>query len=144
MGASGWDYVTDYKDGLPSSLDALHTDVFATERHFREELDEWDLPQPSSLDELWSEPYYEFLGTNGTHSILDVPDVNDLPLLTAKELIDTFGTEQPTRADWARVAGENAEGVEHLLGSDRGTGRSAVLYLEGKPDAVAFWGFSGD
>lgn len=143
MGASGWDYVTNYKDDLPSSLDALQTEVFASEPYFREELAKWGLPQPLSLDELWSEQYYEFLGTNGTHSVLDV-DINDLRPLTARELVETFGTEQPTRADWARVAGEYATGVQHLMDSDRGTGRSAILYLDGKPEAVAFWGFSGD
>lgn len=143
MGASGWDYVTEYRGDLASSLAALHLAAFnGGETYFREELDAWGLPQPATLAELWSEPYYEFLGSNGTHSILDT-EMEMISPLTATELAKTFGTEQPTRADWDRVAGQHATGVGHLL-DDRWTGRCAVLYRDGAPDAVAFWGVSGD
>lgn len=144
MGASGWDYVTAYRGDLASSLAALHAEQFSQDgSYFRGVLGRWDLPQPATLDELWSEPYGEFMGNNGTHSILDIPTMEDITPLSADEVAETFGTEQPTRADWDRVSGEFARGVRHLLG-DRWTGRGVILHRDGKPDEVAFWGFSGD
>lgn len=143
MGASGWDYVTEYKGDLTASLAALHASVFVSETYFREELVDWELPVPASLEELWTEPYGEFMGENGTHSILDLPSMEEISPLRPGETAQTFGTDRPTRADWERVARGRAEGVWHLLG-ERWTGRCVLLYRDGEPDEVAFWGFSGD
>lgn len=144
MGASAWDYVADYRGDLQSTLNGLHLELFnGGETWFRGELDRWGLPQPSTLAELWSEPYYEFLGTHGTHSILDLPSLDDIKPLTPQETVEAFGTEQPSRADWDRVAGEDADGVDDYLGS-RWTGRCVTLYQAGAPVSVAFWGSSGD
>ena len=143
MGASGWDYVADYKGDLGSTLNGLHAELFnGGVTWFRGELERWGLPQPATLDDLWSEPYYEFMGTNGTHSILDIVSMEDIKPLTPREVVKAFGTELPTRDDWERVAGKHAVGVADYLG-DRWTGRCVTLYQDGAPTAVAFWGFSG-
>lgn len=144
MGASGWDYVTTYRGELASSLAALHVELFdGGESYFREELGEWDLPQPATLQELRSEPYAEFMEENGTHSILDMPSMEWITPLTSQETQQAFGTDRPTRADWDRVAGASAEGVWHLV-RDTWSGRCVVLFTDEGPDAVAFWGASGD
>jgi len=101
------------------------------------------MPQPATLDELWGEPYGEFMGNNGTHSILDIPTMEDIAPLSNDEVVETFKTDRPTRADWDREAGQFARGVAHLLG-ERWTGRCVLLFKNGEPDEVAFWGFSGD
>jgi len=144
MGASGWDYVTTYRGDLASSLAALHVGLFdGGESYFREELDEWGLPQPATLEELWSEDYGEFMGENGTHSILDIPTMDGITPLSTKEVTQAFGTDRPTHTDWDRVAGKSADGVWHLVG-ERWTGRCVLLFKDGLPDEVAFWGASGD
>jgi hypothetical protein len=109
MGASGWDYVTAHKGDLASSLAALHAEVFESDNsYFRGVLDRWGLPQPATLDDLWSETYGEFMGTNGTHSILDILTMKDINPLSKDELIETFNTDRPTRPDWDREAGQSA------------------------------------
>lgn len=144
MGASGWAYVTEYKGDLESSLAALHTSLFdGGETYFRRVIEEWELPQPASLQELWSEPYYEFMGEHGTHSILDVPTMEDITLLSAEETGQTFGTEHPTRVDWDRVEAASPGGPHQLVG-ERWTGRCVLLFKDDQPEEVAFWGFSGD
>ncbi|MBG6136256.1 hypothetical protein [Longispora fulva] len=139
--------MTAYRGDIGSSLAALHQKMFdGGEPWFRTELDRWKLPQPATLAELWgSEVYHEFLGTNGTHSILDVPSIGQdgISPVDAETVMRVFGADQPTRADWDRVAGEHARGVQGLLG-DRWTGRCVVLFQDGEPVEVAFWGFSGD
>ncbi|MEV6526319.1 hypothetical protein AB0M43_30705 [Longispora sp. NPDC051575] len=139
--------MTEYRGDIPSSLGALHQELFDNgDSWFRAQLTRWELPQPTTLEELWgSEVYHEFMGTNGTHSILDVPGLgpDGISPLDAETIVRVFGTDQPTRADWDRVAGKYANGVGGLLG-DRWTGRCVVLSKDGEPSEVAFWGFSGD
>lgn len=144
MGASGWDYVTKYQGDLASTLSALQAELFnGGETYFREELADRDLPQPRTLEELWSEPYDEFMGENGTHSILDITTMDEITPLTSQETKQAFGTERPTRADWDRIAGDQARGVWDLVG-ERWSGRCVVLFIDEGPDEVAFWGMSGD
>ncbi|MEU8075446.1 hypothetical protein AB0B31_08340 [Catellatospora citrea] len=139
--------MTEYRGDVRSSLAALHQEMFdGGEAWFRTELDRWELPQPATLEELWgSEVYHEFMGTHGTHSILDVPGLgpDGISPLGADAIVRLFGSDQPTRADWDRVAGEHATGVAEVLG-DRWTGRCVVLFEDGEPVKVAFWGLSGD
>ncbi|MGW4487937.1 hypothetical protein ACWEOE_29330 [Amycolatopsis sp. NPDC004368] len=59
--------------------------------------------------------------------------------LSSTELADVFGTQQPTTADFDR----SSSSLDALLG-DRWTGRSLVIYQDGTPTEVCFWGFSGD
>jgi hypothetical protein len=147
VGASGWNYVTEYRGDVRSSLAALHQEMFdGGESWFRTVLDRWELPQPATLEELWgSEVYHEFMGTHGTHSILDVPGLgpNGISPLDTATIVRLFGSDQPTRADWDRAAGEHAEGVREVL-VDRWTGRYVVLFEGDEPVEVAFWGASGD
>jgi hypothetical protein len=143
MGASGWDYVTEYKGDLAASLAALHASVFASETYFKEELADCGLPVPATLEELWTEPYWEFMGENGTHTILDISSMEQISPLRPGETAQTFGTDRPTRADWDRVAPPHGGGVWHLVG-ERWTGRCVLLYRDGEPTEVAFWGASGD
>lgn len=62
MGASGWGYVTPYRGSLEATLEALHDEAF-------EEL-YGDGDEYGSREELYADE--EFMGEEGTHSILDV------------------------------------------------------------------------
>jgi len=111
------------------------------------------VPRPSSLAGLSEVKQVEEFWDEGTHSILDVDHViaaeeDDefgaiLPL-TPAELTRAFGTLQPSADSFDRVYQPGAQGpLSDLLG-DRWTGRSVIIYKDGTPAEVFFWGFSGD
>lgn len=144
MGASGWNYVRDYAGDPAASLAALHAEEFAVEgSYFRQTLEDWGIPQPSALAELWGEDYGEFMGTNGTHSILDIPSIRYLKPLTAEEAAQVFGVERPTRADWDEAVKQHRDRLWQVVG-ERWTGRYALLFQDGEASEIAFWGYSGD
>ncbi|MFE2284765.1 hypothetical protein ACFXDJ_11380 [Streptomyces sp. NPDC059443] len=162
MGASDWDYVTTYEGGVQASLDALHARVFTEE--FGETGDYADLA------ELWADG--EFMGTGGTHTILDVPRAatgsggpaqGTLRPLSADRLLHHFGAARPTVARYEELlaaagrAMSQQEYEQSLLGEEfpRWSGLYVLLYDEageataageagGEPTHVAFFGCSGD
>ncbi|HEV3379788.1 MAG TPA: hypothetical protein VG142_02200 [Trebonia sp.] len=150
MGASEWEYIVPYRDDLQGALDDLRRQVFA--------VGEWVSPvtrglaAPDSVEALWEQEYYwEFMGENGTHSIIDVAKVvpydmgEQLPgsvcAFTDEEAEDLFGTTRPARPEFERVH-EEPIWSEYVAG--RGTGRALVLWADGKPSEIVFWGYSGD
>lgn len=149
MGASGWDYVVVYQDDLAAALDGLRRQVFASGEFVSPA--EYGWPVPASVEEIVSEPYWEFMGTCGTHSVIDVVEVDSedgaeqgfgtIRPLTQAECEELFGTVSPDRADYD-AAGEDM--LSDYVTGGRGTGRSVVLWAEGKPAEIAFWGYSGD
>ncbi|WP_328301080.1 hypothetical protein OG389_27345 [Streptomyces sp. NBC_00435] len=158
MGASGWDYVTTYEGDVQASLDALHARVFVEE--FGETGDYADLA------ELWADT--EFMGTGGTHTILDVPVAatgsggpveGELRPLSAERLLLHFGTERPAVARYEELMAEagrvmsDEEYERSLLGAEfpHWGGLYVLLYGgtgseggDGEPTHVAFFGSSGD
>jgi hypothetical protein len=141
MGGSDWSYVVAYGPDLNEVLQALRERVFRDEDYYWYDDDE----RPASIEELW---HIEF-ASDGTHSILDVGRVVDAdgedvlgairPLSTA-ERQRWFGTDTPTRADFDRAS----EDVEFTADPPRWSGRCVVLYRDGNPGEIAFWGCSGD
>ncbi|WP_405488310.1 hypothetical protein [Streptomyces sp. NBC_00096] len=160
MGASGWDYVTVYEGDVQASLDALHERVFVEE--FGETGDYPDLAA------LWADG--EFMGTGGTHTILDVPTAASGPggpaagtlrPLPADRLLHHFGAARPTVARYEELLAAAGRAMSHreyeqsLLGEEfpRWSGLYVLLYGEGEggeageggePTHVAFFGCSGD
>ncbi|MBT2471131.1 hypothetical protein J7E97_25520 [Streptomyces sp. ISL-66] len=160
MGASGWDYVTTYEGGVQASLDALHARVFVEE--FGETGDYPDLAA------LWADG--EFMGTGGTHTILDVPvaatgsgdgggSEGTLRPLSAERLLHHFGTGRPTVDRYEELMAAAARAMSHqeyeesLLGEEfpKWSGLYVLLYAQGaaagdgvEPTHVGFFGCSGD
>ena len=110
-------------------------------------------PESSSVDDPYEqEQYWEFMGNSGTHSIIDV--VNVVPVdfageefgtirpLSDAECIELFGVVQPGRADFMPLS--NSERLHEYVTRGRWTGRAAVLWTDGAPAEIAFWGYSGD
>lgn len=160
MGASGWDYRVSYAGSIEATLIAVQEQVLAAgdyiwpwETFARYTGGEVAVPRPTSLDTLDAAKEAEEFWEEGTHTILDTDrvvtsadDVGDgaiLPLCSA-ELEQVFGTEQPSAADVDRVFQPGPSGVLGDLTGPRWTGRSLVIYQDGTPDEVYFWGFSGD
>lgn len=96
--------------------------------------------------------YWEFMGTSGTHSIIDVAGIVPVDFggeqsgtirpLSDGEYVELFGVAQPGRADYAAVA--NSERLDGFVTGGRGTGRAAILWADGAPAEIFFWGYSGD
>jgi hypothetical protein len=133
MGASGWEYVVPYQQDLGGAIDSLRREVFAAGDYVKsaDYGDVFDLPEPASVEDLTEqEQYWEFMGTSGTHSIIDVltvipSDFADNDFATIRPLSDAerselFGTAQPSRTDYEPLAGtERAARPCHWRAVDR-------------------------
>jgi hypothetical protein len=103
MGASGWAHVVPYQPDLDAALAALRHQVFAAGDYIKPS--RYGLPDPVSVDDLLEqEQYWEFMGTSGTHSIIDVPflisadsadQTGTIRPLTDAECADLLGSAQP-------------------------------------------------
>jgi hypothetical protein len=92
------------------------------------------------------------MGTSGTHSIIDVTSVVPVDFageefgtirpLSDAEYVELFGIAQPGHADYAPLV--NSERLDEYVTGGRWTGRAAVLWADGLPAEIAFWGYSGD
>lgn len=136
-------------------LDALRREVFAGDEWVTPDYygDVFNLPAPASVDDLTEqEQYAEFMGTSGTHSIIDmravVPagfageELCTVRLLSEAECAELFGGTQPSRADFTPLA--DSELLYDYVTGGRWTGRAVVLWDGGAPAEVGFWGISGD
>ncbi|MFJ7077257.1 hypothetical protein [Streptomyces sp. NPDC098781] len=160
MGASGWEYVTAYRGSVEESLTALHEQVFAEEFGHDDEY--------GSIDELWAEE--EFMGEEGTHSILDIQrvvhttaapsdhvpeDCFTLRPLPADRVVHHFGDDRPTPERFQELVAESHAALRAVPPPDRmetlldecrmrWTGVFVVLYTGDEPSHVGIFGCSGD
>ncbi|MFJ1792673.1 hypothetical protein [Kitasatospora griseola] len=145
MGASGWDYLTAYRGTPQKTLKALHQEVFTGTGWI-------GAGEYESIQELWADE--EFMGEEGTHSILDIPravlvteapagydDLGTVRPLPHARLLHHFGTDRPGLAQYRRAM-EGGELVQEA--NLRWTGRFVVLYTDGEPTHFGVFGFSGD
>lgn len=157
MGASYWEYVVPYQADLGVALAALRLQVFEQGDYLKPSYygangGHLGVPDPRSLDDLHQEPYWEFMGTSGTHSIIDVfavvpvesgpGEFGTIRPLSEGECAELFGVVQPGRCEYATVAG--SERLYDFITAGRWIGRSAVLWKDGEPTEIVFWGYSGD
>ncbi|MDF9815004.1 hypothetical protein [Streptomyces sp. SPB162] len=151
MGASGWNYVTAYDGDVKAAVVALKARVF------EEEYGDGD--SYGSLAELYEDE--EFMGTEGTHTVLDIPrtvltaDADQdgaLRPLAADRVTHHFGTDLPTVQRYAELVAAANDAMSHqayeqsLLGEceERWTGCYVVLHTEGVPTHLGVFGVSGD
>jgi hypothetical protein len=160
VGASGWDYRALYAGSIAATLIAVQEQVLMSDDYIwpwenidPEYLDEVGaVPRPSSLAELTAAKEVAEFWDEGTHTILDVDRVScaddgddgAVYPLSSAELHRVFGTQQPSAADFDRVYQPGPGGPLGDLLGERWSGRSMVIYKDGFPAEVYFWGFSGD
>jgi hypothetical protein len=147
MGASGWQYRTKFTGDASASLHALRQRVFDDHDYYLYQEDEAAGPQwPATMAELFAD---EDVQESGTHSILDVDtvtgpgeqdDFGTVRLLSPREVRAAFGTDQPTIAQFDALASTHALPDQ----APRWSGVAALLYTDGQPTEIAFWGCSGD
>ncbi|MEU4671612.1 hypothetical protein AB0F91_27450 [Amycolatopsis sp. NPDC023774] len=155
MGASDWHYRAPYV----GSVKATHRFVQAQLLSTGDYLWPWEsfdpeyvapVPRPRSLPDLEAAKDSENFWDAGTHTILDTHQISEadsvgtIRPLNPTELTEVFGTHQPSAADFDRVFRPGPSGPLADLMGERWTGRSLVLYHNGSPSEVFFWGFSGD
>ncbi|MFI1652986.1 hypothetical protein ACH4XT_39525 [Streptomyces avidinii] len=152
MGASGWNYVTRYDGDIEAALATLHAGVFQEEYG--------DGARYRSLDDLYKDE--EFMGTEGTHTILDIVEVvatdapptrlgladyNTLRPLALSRVVHHFGTDRPSVDQYEKLVAAADEDYERsLLGECqmRWTGYYVVLFTVDRPSHLGIFGFSGD
>lgn len=155
MGASAWVYVVPYQQDVMQALLDLQSSMIASGKCHQGNPDAaYDLhkffPQIGSLEELRALKETDEFWEEGTHSILDMdriisagqPDeegaIAPVPPDRARAL---FGNQRPAREDFQRAAHGN---LHRSPDFPRWSGRYVVLYEDGRPHEIAFWGFSGD
>ncbi|MGH4035305.1 hypothetical protein ACQB60_41100 [Actinomycetota bacterium Odt1-20B] len=157
MGASGWDYVTGYDGDVEAAVAILQARVFQEEYG--------DDGRYRSLEDLYEDE--ELMGTEGTHTILDIDRVIDtdapptrsciadygtLRPLALDRVMHHFGTHHPSVKQYEELAAAAHEAASHeeyeqsLLGECqmRWTGYYVVLFSGGGPTHLGIFGFSGD
>jgi hypothetical protein len=147
MGGHPWFYFVDYEADVSAALQRLREREFRAGRYnpavwFPEFPVGPQSPAPGALHGSIEEAVEE-ADADGTRSILDMervsdePDYNAVSPLPEEELLELFGTTQPTR--------EMVEGSEELFDRlERGQGVYVVVYGGGRPAEIFFAGYSFD
>jgi hypothetical protein len=160
VGASGWDYRVPFAGSVEATFVAVQEQVLMSGDYLwpwedmdPEYADEDEaVPRPSSLAELTTAKGDEEFWGEGTHTILDMhrliaeddEQFGAISPLSSVELNQVFGTAQPSATDFDRVYEPGPGGPLGDLCRERWTGRSLVIYKDGTPAEVYFWGISGD
>jgi hypothetical protein len=161
MGASGWQYIAWFTVDVASSLRALQEQVYNDGGYyFPDGAEAWGWMRGSTLDELWDQDS-SYLGECGTHSILDIRRTvdpgheppkawtpshsyyNNMRPLTAEAVIQLFGHDKPTRTEYEQLRDRPSSPLD-AEDDGRWNGRCVVLFCDGEPCEIAFWGSSGD
>ncbi|MBF9070392.1 hypothetical protein [Streptacidiphilus fuscans] len=142
MGGSTWWATGPYQEDLAAAFQQ------AQERELRSR----DLPDSADLTvaELWQdEDWREYVFTGGTASVLDFyafttdPDARDgvgvMRLLTDQQARGSFSGGRPDFAAW-----NDALLADNLPFPPRACGNCTVLYRDGQPAEIGYWGVTAD
>ena len=153
MGASGWSYFAPYQADVEKALQQLREKVFQENKYYIGDIYydkdrqprylENGLPyeKPATIDEL-----LERSSEEGTHSILDIEHVSATPAfgtaspLSEREILDLFGIEKPDHDTILQKKG--SPGLYELL--EPWEAAYVLVYKNGQPDEIFFFGVSGD
>jgi hypothetical protein len=147
VGKSGWDYVVEYRGDPAAALAELRAATLASgDFYWEDESEEHIGPRPETLAELDAFREDDEFWEIGTHSVLDVDRVigsserdgdGTVRQLSEDEAVEFFGTATPTREQY-EAAGEP------MPDHDGWSGFCQLLYADGHPTEIAFWGATGD
>ena len=139
MGGNEWAATGPYRDDLAAAFRQAQEQQLAKDDH--------GFPG-QSVDELWEdEAWQEYIFTGGTGTVLDFYALTDAAAgdeagmmrpLTEGEICGWAPDGRPTRAQWDAALRQLLEPV------DRAVGRCTVLYRDGEPVEIAYWGCTAD
>jgi hypothetical protein len=149
MGASGWISIVPYHEDPAAALAYAREWTFAKRDYYWPHDGRYSpaLPYPDSLKGLLDDPAAQ---ESGTHSVIDIEtiaedhdDLGAAVLLDEADVAAMFGSGTPTRADFERAEEEQHTLFWSLI-PERYCAHYVVLYQDGRPNEIAFWGYSGD
>ncbi|NYV73975.1 hypothetical protein [Streptomyces sp. UH6] len=140
MGGEGWTHTGPYGPDLAAAFRQAQDEELAR--------DDRGFPG-RSVTELWREPeWIDRVLTGGTRTVLDFPlmleaaDPHDGPFLrplTDAEVRAWAPGGRPTHEEWAAALGSG-----RLAFPARGQGNCTVLFHDGVPVAIGYWGVTSD
>ena len=146
MGASPWFYFVPYNADFGRALNVLREREFKAGRYFPAEMTPRfpvNLAHVPGCKHASIEEAVEEADASGTASILDMervaarPDFGAVCPLDPDELMDLYGTGEPTRQE----VEDNDDLFDQL---ERGQGVCFAVYEDGKPKHIYFAGYSFD
>jgi hypothetical protein len=140
MGGDAWSHTGPYQADLRAAFRQAQTEELAKDHHGFE---------GRSIEELWRDPeWHEYIYTGGTGTVLDfslmveAADGDSGPFmrpLTDREIHAWIPHGRPTFEEW-----DEALDADRLAFPDRAQGNCTVLYREGRPAQVGYWGVTAD
>ncbi|MDX3803988.1 hypothetical protein [Streptomyces sp. AK04-3B] len=140
MGGNAWTHTGPYQRDLAAAFRQAQEDELARDNHGFE---------GRSIEELWRDPeWHEYIFTGGTGTVLDFPLMieaayaDDGPFmrpLTEDEVRAWAPHGRPTYEEW-----DAALDSERLAFPGRGEGNCTVLYRDGRPVHIGYWGVTAD
>ncbi|MEU4037172.1 hypothetical protein [Streptomyces collinus] len=141
MGGNSWTSTGPYQRDLEAAFRRAQAEELADDDH--------GFGEGRTIEELWRDPaWQEYIFTGGTGTVLDFPlmidarDPDDGPFMRplTEEEVRAFAPDgRPTYADW-----DEALDSERLDFPGRAQGRCTVLYTDGEPTQIAYWGVTAD
>lgn len=141
MGGNAWENTGPYQVDLAAAFrEAQERELARDNQGF----------EGRTIDELWDDPdWQEYIFTGGTGSVLDFfafaagdghrNEGGTMRLLTDAEVRAWAPNGRPTYAEW-----QDALRSGDLFDLDRACGNCTVLYRDGQPAEIAYWGITAD
>ncbi|MGX1477470.1 UNVERIFIED_CONTAM: hypothetical protein RKD50_006278 [Streptomyces canus] len=140
IGGNAWSHTGPYQRDLAVAFRQAQEETLARDNHGF---------VGRSIEELWRDPeWQEYIFTGGTCTVLDFPlmidatDTDDGPFmrpLTDDEVRPWAPQGRPTYEEW-----DDALDSERLAFPGRSQGNCTVLYRDGRPEQIGYWGVTAD
>jgi hypothetical protein len=140
MGGDAWRHTGPYQPDLAAAFRQAQEEELVKDNHGFE---------GRSVEELWRDPtWHEYIFTGGTGTVLDFPlmieatDTDSGPFirpLTDREVRAWAPNCRPTYEEW-----DDALDSYRLDFPGRTQGNCTVLYRDGQPAQIGYWGVTAD
>lgn len=140
LGGNEWWQTGPYQQDLAAAFRQVQEEELVKDNHGFEGL---------TMEELWEdENWMEYVYTGGTGTVLDLALLVDstytgngpyMRPLTDAEIRAWAPSGQPTHAEWI-----DALDSDRIPFPNRACGNCTVLYRDGRPERIGYWGVTAD